>query len=266
MFHHSYSYAALLYEVQSALARGLYNLPDDFAPLPRLTMESFKVCRSMAAMRQSCLDGGIDHDPAFQAVGLSLSCSLFAFGSEAPPLQCFQSGYSACTVSFYKLLVQMFGGDARAKEIADLVVTIGRDHSLPTYGYHRDGQGGGDRQQVLSGYMLQIFVHRSIVDEYAYPSEPYGRPIPGTLTEYVDSHNKADGQARLYFDPEVMLDPRRSRLFHYCARPSQSSLDPAVPGSRGSLVRALRVVLEPLLKDDEARQSMATRLGLTWPA
>merc|ERR1711959_804191 len=102
-------------------------------------MQPFKVCPSMAEMRKSCMNGGIDHDPAYQSVGLSLSCSLFADSSEAPPLQCFQTGYSACSVPFWKLLVKMFGGDERAKEMADTVVTIGHDHSLPTYGYDREG-------------------------------------------------------------------------------------------------------------------------------
>merc|ERR1719316_1144638 len=108
--------------------------------------------------------------------------------------------------------------------------------------------------------MLQVFVHRSIVDEMAYPSEPYGVPIDGTLTDYIAQ--RADGQARLYFHPEVMLDPRRARLFHYCARPSQSSLDPAVPSSRGALIKELRKALEPLTGNHLALASTAGRLGL----
>lgn len=264
-FYHSYSYAALLYEVQAELARRICKLPDDFAPVPRISMAPFTVCKSMHELRDwAKQNGGNDHDTSFRGVGLSLSCSLFASGSEAPPLSCFKAGYSCTDLSFRKLLIDSLGGNGLAENLADAVVDIGERHGLPVQGYESQSPTSSQRPQrsELTGYMLQIFVHRSIVEKYAYPSQPYGLPMPGGILEYIEKGNAADGQARLYFHPQVMLDPRRARLFHYCARPSQSSLDPAVPSSRGALIKELRKALEPLTGNHLALASTAGRLGL----
>eukprot|EP00746_Dinoflagellata_sp_MGD_P069738 gnl/MRDRNA2_/MRDRNA2_28542_c0_seq1.p1 gnl/MRDRNA2_/MRDRNA2_28542_c0~~gnl/MRDRNA2_/MRDRNA2_28542_c0_seq1.p1 ORF type:complete len:964 (+),score=188.05 gnl/MRDRNA2_/MRDRNA2_28542_c0_seq1:243-2894(+) len=262
-FYHSYSYAALLYEVQAELARRICRLPDDFAPLPRVSMEPFNVCKSMSALRDwAQKQGGNDHESSFRGVGLSLSCSLFASGSEAPPLNCFKVGYSCTDLSFRKLLTDTLGGSKVAEQMADALVDVGRRHGLPVQGYASQNGDAFYERSELTGYMLQIFVHRSIVEEYAYPSQPFGVPLPGGIVDYVENGTVADGQARLYFHPKIMLDPRKARLFHYCARPSQSSLDPGVPSSRGSLVKELRAALAPLVGDDLAIAQTATRLGL----
>merc|ERR1719160_1647171 len=135
-------------------------------------MEPFNVVKSMHDLRDwAQKQGGNDHEASYRGVGLSLSCSLFASGSEAPPMNCFQAGYSCTDLSFRRLLVDMLGED-----IADAVVDVGKRHGLPISGYEsKTGDafvGVGNSQ--LTGYMLQIFVHRSIVGEFAYPSEPYG--------------------------------------------------------------------------------------------
>merc|ERR1712216_381213 len=206
--------------------------------------------------------GGNDHDPAYRGVGLSLSCSLFASGSEAPPMNCFQLGYSCTDLSFRKLLTDSLGGNNLAEDLADAVVEIGKRHGLPVHGYESKNSDAFYRtgEARLTGYMLQIFVHRSVVEKYAYPSQPFGVPLPGGVVEYIEKGKAADGQARLYFHPKTMLDPRRARLFHYCARPSQSSLDPAVPSSRGSLIKELRTAMAPLLGNSAALASTAARL------
>merc|ERR1719436_475387 len=43
-FYHSYSFVALLYEVHSVVARKVFGLPADFAPLPRLSMAHASAC------------------------------------------------------------------------------------------------------------------------------------------------------------------------------------------------------------------------------
>ena len=105
-FYHSYSFAALLYECQSEIARTVYGLPSDFAPLPRLLHEPYHTCPTMHDLKHTFQNGmsGQDHHPAFRAVAISASCSLNAFGSEAPPLNCFQHGYSCSDLSFRGLL------------------------------------------------------------------------------------------------------------------------------------------------------------------
>ena len=107
---------------------------------------------------------------------------------------------------------------------------------------------------------LQIFVHRSIVDNYAYPSKAMGIPIHGNITDYVEGTDRADGQARVFMHPEVLVDPERVRLYHYCSRPSQANMDPFVRGSRGALVRELRDLLAPFLDTVEKREGARRRI------
>merc|ERR1712060_940120 len=118
------------------------------------------------------------------------------------------------------------------------------------------GKFGGKQPHntELPGYMLQIFVHRSIVEQYAYPSHAMGVPIPGTMTEYVFGSKVADGQARVLFHPKIFLDANNARLFHYCASPLQSCLNASVPNSRGAFLQELRTVLKPVLNSISPEQ------------
>mmetsp|Transcript_94662 Transcript_94662/g.294795 ORF Transcript_94662/g.294795 Transcript_94662/m.294795 type:complete len:118 (+) Transcript_94662:8-361(+) len=114
---------------------------------------------------------------------------------------------------------------------------------------------------MCTGYMLQIFIHRSIAESFAYPAEPYGIPISQSIEAYtMSSGRKADGQARIYFDPEVFLDPTRARLFHYCARPLQSCMVPSIAASRGALIKDLREALAPHWESGGGRMAVAARL------
>jgi len=85
--YHSYSLSAIMYEVQAVIARQIYGLSSDLPPVPRLSTVESGICRTLAALKGL---GGKDANPNFQALGLSSSCSIFASGSEAPPLTCFQ--------------------------------------------------------------------------------------------------------------------------------------------------------------------------------
>lgn len=229
--YHSYSQAALLYEVYAEIARHIYGLPTDFPPVPRISTADPNICRSVQALQAL---GGKDADTRFQALGLSSSCSIFASGSEAPPLQCFQGGYSAANPVFSNLIrknLQLCGitseGTLRAVETVSQELSRGGAH--------------------LTGYMLQIFIHRSICEDYTYPSKPFGVAIPGRMQDYLDKQRTADGQARILFEPDVFLDPSKVKLYYYCARPLQSCMDADVPGSRGSVIQKLRDILGPEL-------------------
>jgi len=258
-FYHSYSLAALLYEVHSVVARKVYGLPTDFAPLPRLSMADTSACTSLQALLR---EGGKDSSVAFRALGLSASCSVFASSSEAPPLQCFQTGYS-CHASFRQLLIDFLllcarGTKRQAEGMADAVVSAGRRHGLDTGCFSRIPSGG----KQLTGYMLQIFVHRSIAERHVYPSKPYGTPIAQRILDYVGGEKKrADGQARIFFHPPTFVDPKKTRLFHYCARPLQSCMDGGIAASRGSLIQDLEKALQPLFAS-ATPDTIAKRLRL----
>lgn len=247
-FYHSYSFASLLYEVHAEVARHVFGLPDSFPPLPRLAVPE-GAATSAENLRGLVQTASQDHDPAFRALGLSSSCSVFANQSEAPPLTCFQGGYSCTDLDFRSLLQNFLGsccdvGHQSIESLTEAVIAAGSKHNLPVQPY-----GAHASQSALPGYMLQIFIHRSIVEQFAYASQPMGIPIDGTIVGYTMSHSdSADGQARVLFHPPTFIDPSKARLFHYCARPLQTCMSSDIPESRGSLVKELRAVLQPVLK------------------
>ena len=117
---------------------------------------------------------------------------------------------------------------------------------------------GGAGGSQLPGYMLQLFVHKSVAEQHAYPSQAMGIPIAGSITKYLAKDGCADGQARVYFDPQTFLDPRKGRVFHYCARPSQGM---ARSASSTPFLRALRSAIAPLVTGEQ-RADTIVALGL----
>lgn len=187
----------------------------------------------------------------------------FCFSSEAPPLKCFQAGYSCTDLSFRQLLIDFLmlcasGTRRQAEGMADAVVSAGKRHALATGCF----SGNLSHEKQLTGYMLQIFVHRSIVEQHVYPSQPFGTPIAQRILEYVGGEKKrADGQARILFHPPTFVDPSKTRLFHYCARPLQSCMDGSIAASRGSLIQDLEEALQPLFASTTP-DTIAQRLRL----
>lgn len=109
VFYHHYNGAALLYEVQAEIARYAFDLPDTFAPLPRVLLGHFAnaTLQHLQTSFASASLQGQDHDPWFRSLAISASPTLFAFGSEAPPLHCFREGYGCTDLSFRGLLTSL---------------------------------------------------------------------------------------------------------------------------------------------------------------
>eukprot|EP00727_Mastigamoeba_balamuthi_P013645 m51a1_g8903 hypothetical protein (777) ;mRNA; f:740566-743243 len=264
VFYHSYSLAELLYEVQAELARAVYDLPDDFAPLPRLLHRPFHGKPTLELLMEDFRHmSSQDHDPAFRALAISASCSLFATSTEAPPTSCFRSGYSCGDLSFRGLLTSTLEavgvpqGEV-AEALADELVDIGDRHRVVTWPYKRSDSGRRGAHAVMgaaagpAGHMLQVFVHKDHVDSIAYESLPMGVPTGrGPLSELLAA-GRIDGQARVFMHPAVFTDTTKSRLFHYCADMGLSCMDPAVAGSRGALVQDLRKALSLITGDYRA--------------
>jgi len=71
VFYHSYSAAALLYEVQAAVASVLFRFKSRFATLPRLLYKPFEHIPNAARMLEEFPKWpDRDHNPAFRSVGL----------------------------------------------------------------------------------------------------------------------------------------------------------------------------------------------------
>jgi len=92
VFYHSYNSAALIYEIQAEIARYAFGKGDNFAPLPRI-IQKHAEGETIDNLRNS---EGAQHQgnlPSFRRFAICASPTIFAFGSEAPPLDCFRQGY-----------------------------------------------------------------------------------------------------------------------------------------------------------------------------
>ena len=188
VLYHSYSFAAPLYEVQAVIARALFDLPADFAPLPRLLFRPYDSRPSLdLLMADFSTMSGQDHNPAFRAVALSASCSLLGLQSEAPPPDFFRNGYSCSDLSFRSSLEAVLsecGLDTDAvHRVADDVAAVAHRHGLP--GEYQRGAGPRHYVSVSSaaaasssppGQLLQIFVRRDLIDSLGYRAIPMGTP------------------------------------------------------------------------------------------
>jgi hypothetical protein len=251
VFYHSYNSAALIYEVEAEIARYAFGKDDKFSPLPRIVQKDFTGV-SIDDLRNSEGAKHADNLPSFRKLAICASPTLFAFGSEAPPLDCFRHGYGipaplgdlTCN-----LLIAATGKTSEDLQtcLKDLVDLAGK-FGLMTHGYCNASGNGPNR---LGGQMLQIFVHRREVDDIVYNSLPYGVPIE---TESVhqwlsgnDPQHEVDGQVRMLMRPDVFLDESRGRIFHYSGDWEFLGGSPDMEGSRAAFVQALRKILMPVL-------------------
>lgn len=214
------------------------------------------------------MQGGNDHDPKFRALAISASPTLFAFGSEAPPLHCFRHGYGCTDLSFMGLLTEVLRKASgttpeRAKKVAEELNGVARRFGLHGYsggGYGYGSSGTSDDGPVprrLGGQMLQIFVANDLVDTYVYHSRPFGVPIEttGSVRRWLTKKRgdvAVDGQVRILFHPELFLDGRKGRLFHYSGDWEFFGGDVDMEGSRAAFVQELRKVMQPLLHKGNA--------------
>lgn len=252
VFYHHYNGAALLYEVQAEIARYAFDLPDTFAPLPRVLLGHFtnatleKLKLSYAAIK------GQDHDPWFRSLAISASPTLFAFGSEAPPLRCFRQGYG-CGVSFRELITNLLKDvcwiqGAKAQDVVHELSMIGAQFGLQVGGYSHKACPA---LKSLGGHMLQIFISKKVVKNYVYHSRPFGIPIETELDLWLANPEavgqKLDGQVRILFDPELFLSGN-GHLFHYCGDWQFLGGNEEMKDSRAACVAKIRRVLEPILR------------------
>lgn len=269
VFYHSYNGAALLYEVQTEIARAAFDLPDNQAPLPRIQSGAFEGI-SLGDLRNS-YGAGQDHDPTFRALAISASPTLFSYGSEAPPLHCFRHGYGCTDLSFRGLLVKVLRDSCEVSEhyagsLADQLAAVA--HRFGIQG-HNFGNRTATAPKRLGGHMLQIFIACSEVDKLVYHSLPFGLPIDSTKSVrnwLAGNENAVDGQVRILFNPEVFIDPNRARLYHYCGDWEFLGGSPDMEGSRAAFVLELRKILQPVLKNAaQVRRKLrtATRTTLT---
>eukprot|EP01012_Entosiphon_sulcatum_P030805 TRINITY_DN3821_c0_g1_i1.p1 TRINITY_DN3821_c0_g1~~TRINITY_DN3821_c0_g1_i1.p1 ORF type:complete len:593 (+),score=101.44 TRINITY_DN3821_c0_g1_i1:32-1810(+) len=248
VLYHSYSIAALLYEVNACIARVIYGLPEDFASLPRLLKKPFDKRPCMTLLLDDFKSfGGQDHNPEFRQLAISTSVSLFATGSEAPPVQVFNQGYSCSDLSFTEVLSNILRSvGATAAEALDMVakmVKLGGEWGLPVANYGQAASG----TSAPSGHMIQIFLHSKYIDDAAYASHAYGvhDPARHPLSTYLTASARCDGQARVFCHPTLFTDLGKAKIYHYSANKRFND-------NRVEFQKALQRVLAPVLGTNAA--------------
>mmetsp|Transcript_19383 Transcript_19383/g.43617 ORF Transcript_19383/g.43617 Transcript_19383/m.43617 type:complete len:673 (-) Transcript_19383:82-2100(-) len=257
VFYHSYSHAALLYEVHAAVASVLFGFKSELAPLPRILMHEFKDVPDVTALLEryyaKCHNGLKDHDPSYRAVALSAMCSLVALGPEASTPVVFVAGYSQKDLSFRgvleNLLLSCFVPKAELKDLAQKVIELAECHGLDVSQF-----GGKECKSGKAGHLLQIFIRRELLDTLAYAAVPWGAADPDRqpLSRWLNSDESTIwGQARILAHPEYFLEPSAVQMF-------VASADPTYHARRRSFQEDITRALHSVLGDTTVRRNAAS--------
>jgi len=265
VFYHSYSFAALIYEVHAAFGKVLFKFNSAEATLPRILVKEFGETPGAEALMRKfstkfATEKG-DHHPEFRAVAISAMCSLVSLGPEASPPVIFIAGYSQNDLSFTgvleKLLESCYVPKAQIKKLAANIIGL-----CEAYGLDVSQFGGQPCESRMAGHLLQIFIKRSLVDRLAYAAKPWGavdtsrQPLSRWLNE--DS-NTSYGQARLVAHPKLFMHPG-------CVRMHIASADPKFHSRRQKFQEELTKLLDVILGDPELRKRAVTGIhGGTLP-
>ncbi|CAE6960143.1 trip12 [Symbiodinium natans] len=254
VFYHSYSSAALLYEVQASVASVLFRFKAEFASLPRLLCAPFHHIPTAKRMLEEFPKWkDQDHNQAFRLVGLCGTSSLLAHDSEAPAKSVFLAGYSVGPLKgvLEKLLTSCGVPSGKIKKLAADIIALAVKSGLDCSGI----PGGKKCKSGRSGHMLQIFLRRELCDEYVYPSFPFGVPdkkrMKPTLGKYLTEDVKIEGQVRITLNPDVFLRATTARMFTFSA-------DPTFHKNRPDFQEELKSLLEPILGTEAVRKKAAS--------
>mmetsp|Transcript_69292 Transcript_69292/g.129406 ORF Transcript_69292/g.129406 Transcript_69292/m.129406 type:complete len:575 (-) Transcript_69292:52-1776(-) len=256
VFYHSYSYAALIYEVNAAVGAVLFRYRSRYAPLPRLLVHEFANMPDAETLLRKFNDkwasNNRDHDPGYRTVAVSVMCSLYAKGPEASPPVVFTEGYSCKDLSFRKVLDKLLEScyvpKGKIKSVGDSVIRLAETHGLDVSQF-----GGKACKSGKPGHLLQIFIRRSLVDTLVYAAKPYGyvdeERMP--MSEWINSNGKKDfGQARILCHPKYFLRANSVRQFI-------ASSDPTFHNSRQAFQAELTGLLKDILGQANLREKAA---------
>ena len=246
-FYHLYAVSGLLYELQTVLAMELLEYPITGPPVMRLSRRPFIELRSLSAllaMRQRNIS---DRASEYRSLAVSAFSSCFASGGYAKSIQQYMwEGFPSGTANYVNKLIEDLLSTAGIATEPDLLSTlksrinnIGKEYGLT---------------KSPPGQILQIFVHKSVVDAFAYGAQPLGALAPRGIpvTQWLQQQCPLEGQVRLVPHPDLFLDydsGRRERglvqIFDSC---------PSRDIDKLALRRELQAVLRPFLNPVRSRQ------------
>jgi len=265
VFYHSYSFAALIYEVHAAVASVLFRFRSSYAALPRILVHEFQQIPDAAALMDAFKNHFAshkrDHNPGFRKVGISAMCSLACTGPEACVARVFISGYSCKDISWRNVLENVLRSchvpAEKVQRLADKIVLLAEKHGLDVSSF-----GGKPCQSQQAGHLMQIFIRRNLVDQLVYPAEPYG-PIDEERLPLSEHMNKDTsflrGQVRIVAHPKFFMQASHVRLF-------VASADPAFHKNRASFQEELCDLIKELGEATLREQAATCIYGGTLPS
>jgi len=132
VFYHSYSFAALIYELHAAVAAVFFKFRSQESTLPRILSSDFINTPDAAALlnrfEEKWASGVRDHHPEYRAVAISGISSLVTLGPEVSTPVIFVAGYSCEDMSFAgvleKSLASCFVPESRIQALAAAIIAL----------------------------------------------------------------------------------------------------------------------------------------------
>jgi len=259
VFYHSYSCAAIIYEVHAAVAKALFGFPSHQSPLPRLLVSDFAETPSAASLveryNKEFVSNRRDHNPSYRKVAISTMCSLVALGPEASTPIIFMYGYSEKDISYSgvleNFLTSLLVPKKEIKKLSKSIIALSERHGLDVTQF-----GGKQCASGLPGHLLQIFIKRRLLDDLAYAAKPYGcldkerHPI----SQWLNGDNSFNyGQARVVAHPKCFLSQK-------CVKMHIASADPVFHKNRARFQEELVALLSGIWKNKAAKERVATTI------
>jgi hypothetical protein len=266
VFYHSYSFSALIYEVQAALAAVLFGFRSQNGTLPRILVKEFEKFPDASALKNSFKGVAISspsgpknsdeyHDgkQEYMSVGLSVMCSLLAYGPEASPTADFCKGYTdSWDPDLLEALKKLFETccvpSSKVQKLIRDIISLSEKHGLDVSAFN-----GQECHSQQPGHLLQICIRRDLVDKLTYASLPFGIPDEPRqpMSRFMDSNASFDfGQARVLARPEYFMEPDAVRLHTVSA-------DPKFHANREVFQKELTELLSVILGDSSSRENAA---------
>lgn len=256
VFYHSYSFAALIYEVHAAVAKVLFGFPSHQSPLPRLLVSDFTQTPDAKALvhrfNTDFVNRRKDHTLEYRKVAISAMCSLVSYGPECSIPMVFSMGYSEKDVHFRGVLDGLLEAchvpKKKVKQVGKTLIAICEKYGLDV------SQFGGKCSSGKKGHLLQVFVKRRLLDDIAYAAEPYGE-VDSTrhpLSNWLNGNNQTHvGQARVVVHPKSFLSNKSVQMY-------VASADPNFHRTRPAFQAEMAAVFKGILGDAKTRERVAT--------
>lgn len=216
VFYHSFVYSHVLFDVQTAIAEIIYNLePDINRIIPRLSKVPFQSANIDTIKTELSSQKMDNHSKQSRALLLSAVCSLFA-KIEINLISTFTIGYSCIDINYLELLKNILlecnANEGVIDKLVNVILTNEYVKEPVKDGYFKKPKFSCSRNDDC-GQMLQIFIHKSILDKITYISEPFGMPYNRIESNCATTTN----QVRILVSPEYFMNPNLVKTYRYAA-------------------------------------------------